>query len=363
MRSVKRLLGIGVIAATFTLLSVVSVKAGDVVLSNNSGSSSTVWFISGEASLIMNGFDLAAAGVSRPARIDRVSINLASAVPGQAVDVVIYQDANGGSPVDATVAGQTQANISTSGVFTVDFPTPVEVTQPVVWVGFYLPVDFEFYADTSGSSVLTYWAWQPGARFDLTNLSSAGVLGPSDGSAPVNIDMGGVARISVEFITDGSGTSTTTTTMSGVSVSAPNGPQIRQVVGPSNVSLAPMVQYPLCQTVSYDRDDVNISYRSGVRWFCQLVPNQYSPPTPEGYLRLGLLYDVYVFGIESGATRLPIPVTHCIAPPSADLNTAVLGLASGAPRRWQILPTVRFGNLICAELFYAGNISYFVPSN
>ena len=81
-----------------------SVSAGEQVLSINGNDQNAVWFISGEPSMILNGFDLAAAGIATPAVIDRASIAVQTPVPGSSIDVVIYQDANGGSPADATVA-------------------------------------------------------------------------------------------------------------------------------------------------------------------------------------------------------------------------------------------------------------------
>jgi hypothetical protein len=90
---------------------------------------------------------------------------------------------------------------------------------------------------------------------------------------------------------------------------------------------------------------------------------RFAPPSPEGYSRRGMLYDIYAFGIQSsGTVRMPFPVTHCIRPGEADLNQAVFGLGYGAPRQWEILPTVRFGEVICAEVSYTGFVSYFVPN-
>lgn len=364
MSHIKRIVFSTFVSATILLISVMNVNAGDLVLSNNSGSASTTWFISGEASLVMNGFDLSTLNVGLPARIDRVSIDVAVAVANTPVDVVIYADSNGGSPVDATLVHQSQVTINTTGVFNVDFATPIEINAPVLWVGFYLPVDFQFRADTSGSSVLSYWAWTPNARFDLTNLGSASVLGPSDGTAPVNINMGGVARITAELITDGT-TPTTTTTVAPVSTNttAP----IQQVQDTSGAQvIPPMAFYASCQNVYFDTEDIAITYRQGIRVFCQTLNpifDRLSTYSPEGYSRVGLLFDVYLFGVDNGANRLPNPITHCVRPESNYLNTAVIGLGFGAPRNWQILPTVRFGEFICAELYYTGTLSYFVPSN
>jgi hypothetical protein len=58
---------------------------------------------------------------------------------------------------------------------------------------------------------------------------------------------------------------------------------------------------------------------------------------------------------------LTIPVTHCIQANPADLDRAIVGIASGSPRSFKILPTLRVGNLVCAEIDHSGGISYFVP--
>jgi hypothetical protein len=171
-----------------------------------------------------------------------VSISVNKPVPGGAVTAVVYQDTNGGSPVDATLVGQTSVNIASAGVFTAVFPTPVQVNAPVVWVGFYLPVNFEFLADQSGSSVLTYWAWTPGGTFDLTRLSSASVLGPANGTAPVNLNMNGIARITAE-ITGGAGSVTVTGTP-GASVLGTPGAVTTQVASTGNVDLSVLRGYP-----------------------------------------------------------------------------------------------------------------------
>jgi hypothetical protein len=359
----KRLLFPMLLILLLGLLATLPAGAGDFVLSNNAGTGTSTWFISGEPSLVMNGFDLNARGIQLPTQIDRVSIDVEQAVPGSAVTLVIYQDANGGSPVDASIVYQQGVSITGPGVFTATLTSPVTITQPVVWIGFYLPVNFRFRADTSGTSVLTYWAWQPGSTFNLTSLNTAGVLGPADGSAPVSINMGGVAKITAELITGGTAP-TATVTPGGTGTTSPvgTGTPIRQVIGPSGVDLSPLVPYDFCLTVLRDTADILVTYRNNVRFFCRVVDSRLSPPAPNGYTRAGVLYDIFVFGVESGVTRLPYAVTHCIRPDGNDLDRAVMGLAFGAPRQWRILPTVRFGDIVCAELRWAGNISYFLPN-
>lgn len=333
----------------------VSVNAGDVVLSNNTGTTSTRWFISGEPSLVIVGFDLAAKGVSLPTQVEKISINVRRPMPGNPVDAVVYQDGDGGSPQNSTLLKRQTVDITTAGVYTVTFDQPVTVTQNFLWVGFYLPVDFEFYADTAGTSVLTYWGWKAGTTFDLSNLNSAATFGPANGSAPVGLDMKGNARITAELIT-GKATGGTTTT---------NPDRITQVTGASNTNLSPLSVYPkpsTCSTVYYDSADLSVTYTSSLTFMCRQVASYLSPTVPTGYERRGILFDVYVFGIESGLTPLPYPVTHCIKPESdVNLDKGVLGLAQGAPRQWTILPTVRYGDYICAELNYTGFLSIFLP--
>lgn len=340
----KRFFALSVLCVLmFTLL---PVSAGEQTLSINGNSQNDVWFITGEASLVMNGFDLNALGVALPAVIDRVSIVVDTPTPGVPIDLVIYQDANGGSPVDATVAGRTQVDIPQAGTFTATLPTPVTVTQPVVWVGFYLPVDFNFVADTSGSSVLTYWAWTANGRFDVGNLASAQVLGPADGSAPVNINMLGKARITIE-ITGAGGTS---------------GSSLVQTIGAANVDVNVLQTFAACPSLLWDTADEYVSYLDDLNVHCREVAAVQSPANPEGYVRRGALYDIQFWrqsGLVSG--RLPIAVTHCIRPAAEDLDRALIGNAYGGPRTWRILPTQRFGDLICAEIRRGGNIAYFVP--
>ena len=348
-------------------------EAREIVLTNNTGTGVTTWFIVGEPSLVMNGFDLSPLNVNLPISIRSVSIDVERATPGQPVQLVIYQDPRGGSPIDAALVRQTQIDIQQAGLFTYEFPEPVEITAPVVWIGFYLPVDFEFRADTSGSSVLTYWGWQPGGTFDLSNLQSAGVFGPADGSAPVNLDMNGIARITAQIITDGSGEQlpTTTSPVPGglplIDATIPRDEQgrpIRPLVGdPARVNIGVMVAYsPVCTDLYYDREDIVVTYRSNLAMHCSLDRPEFQPPSPPGFFRRGVVYNIYTFG-ASQVEQLPHAVTHCLRPPSSDIDRALIGVAYGVPREWHILPTVRFGELVCAEVDQAGVISYFVPQD
>ena len=323
------------------------VIADDIVLSNNSGESSTLWFITGEASLVINGFDLAPLGVELPAVINSISLSVSQPAPGVTIDAVVYQDSNGGSPVDAVLAAQTRVEIAESGVFTATFNPPVIISAPVVWLGFYLPVDFEFRADESGSSVLTYWAWTAGGTFDLSNLSSAAVLGPANGSAPVSLDMGGVARITGVITGD-----TTTGEQAAI---------IGQLIDTAQTDLSPLRNYEFCGPVFYDQEDVSISNREAIQLHCRVSYDPFAPQSPAGYERRGFFFEVFAFGNMRGPEWFNAAVTHCIKPQAGDLETAILAVAHGTPRRWQLLPTVRFGEMVCAEMINTGFLSYFVP--
>ena len=330
--------------ALLVLAATTAISAGEQTISINGNAQNATWFVSGEASLILNGFDLSRFSVALPATIDQVNIAVDRAVPGQSIDVVVYQDANGGSPVDASLAGRTTVDITGPGVFTATFAQPIAVNQAAIWAGFYLPVDFQFLADTSGTSVLTWWAWTPGGRFDVANLASASVLGPADGTAPVNINMNGIARITL-----------------GVTGSGGSGTVSPQTVGGA-ADMSVMATYPACQALLWDTADERISLEDEVNLHCTEVTTAYAPSNPLGYVRRGALYDVIMF--KPGGVvpqRLNAGVTHCIRPAAEDLSSAVIGVTVGAPRTWRLLPTQRFGDLVCAEVFRVGNISYFVP--
>ncbi|GAB4322580.1 MAG: hypothetical protein Kow00117_11390 [Phototrophicales bacterium] len=370
MQYLKKIFLIGLLMLLAVMFG--TAQAGDVILSNNSGSASTVWYITGEKSLVMNGFDLQSLGIQRPVQVEKITLAVQSPVPGQLVDAVVYQDANGGSPIDATLAGSQQVSITEAGVFTVTFSPPIQITQPVIWAGFYLPVDFEFLADRSGTSVLTYWAWQPNSTFNLSNLSSAAVFGPADGSAPVNINMNGIARITVELNTGGqTPTGAATPTPVQQVVTNPEEPlidsqgRILQIFGGNTADLSSFSPYTLCQTLYWDRADVNYTYRDSVELGCKLVDDRFIPANPEGYARsTGVIYDVTLFGrVSPGTNPIPYPITHCVVPQGGvALERGVIGLAWGAPREWEILPTVRYGNFLCAELYTFGNVAVFIPN-
>jgi hypothetical protein len=335
-------------AATLTV-----VQADTATLSVNRGTSSDTFFVSGERTLVINQFDLNQFGLTPPITIDSVTLFVAKAMPQTPVDVVIYSDKDGGSPSNAILSRRESVpDIGQTGEVTIRLAAPVTVGDRFIWAGFYLPVGFEFLADRQGSSSLTYWGWTPESTFDVNNLSTAQVLGPGNGTAPVNISMGGVARITMGV------------TFSGQSVisSLPTStPQIRQIQGEAGVNLAPMVAYPNCQTLFYDSADLVQTYRSGITVHCRLIEREQAEDNVNGYARRGPLFDFYVFGVPAGIPPLPYEITHCIRPREDQIATAVIGVKHGAPRAWELLPTVRYGDLVCAEVEYTGFLSVFTP--
>lgn len=375
MQSVRRFSLLLAMLCGVAILTSTPAQAESFTLTNNTGTANAVFFVIDEPSLVMNGFDLQPRGINRPVQLDRVTIDVVTPIPNVPIEVVVYQDPDGGDPINSSLVGRQTVNINQAGLFTAVFDPPLQITDPVVWTGFYLPPGFEFNADRSGTSVLTYWGWTPNSTFDLNNLRSAQVFGPGNGSAPVNLDMGGVARITAGLITDG--TVAAPTAAPGQQVTTPGGrvdtiardsqERIIQVQGDPNTNLAPMRAYSDtwgCGALYYDTSDIRVNYRSGVAVGCKTNDASYSPASPEGYIRRGnVTYDVTFFGLNSpGTVRMTYPITHCLRVTGADQDRAVLGLAYGAPHEWEILPTVRFGALICAELYYAGPVAYFVPN-
>lgn len=363
MFSIKKSSFVSVLALFVSGILIGPAGAGDVVLNINSGADSTVWFIAGEPSLVMNGFDLTPRNVQLPAAIDRVTLEVNTPVPGASIDLLIYEDGNGGSPVDARLVSQTQVEISQPGTFSYVFSSPIIINEPVVWVGFYLPVDFRFLADTSGSSVLTYWAWTPGGRFNVNDLSSAQIFGPADGSAPVNIDLNGKARITAEISSVGGSSAVPLDPNAPVSLGSG---AIRQLPGGSDVNLSIMQPFSSneCDTLYRDIDDLSITYRGSITVECKRLWAGYAPSSPLGYVRRQILYEITIFNDQGYVVTdwLPQKVTHCIEPNPEDANVAVVGHAYGAPQTWEIRPTLRYGNLVCAEIGRSGLLSYFIPA-
>ncbi|MYD11029.1 MAG: hypothetical protein F4X02_13430 [Chloroflexi bacterium] len=363
---IKTVLVVVVLSIAFLLVAFPGV-AGDTLLSNNIGDGNAVFYIEGEPSVVINGFDLTPLGVTLPVALDAVSIAVETPVPGSAIDLLVYQDANGGSPIDSTLVYRETVALEQAGVNRIALGTPVIITAPVVWVGFNLPVDFRFYADTSGPSVLTYWAWTTGGTFDLTALSSAEALGPGDGSEPINIAMNGIARISAEL---------RLAAYQEVSESAPLGEQIYTDVAQDTSIMRP---YNRCVNLFFDPEDIEISADSSFTLDCE-VQDEFHAPSPLQQprnqelelLRIGALYKLSAvipreLHAPGAVSTLPVPVTHCMRVADGDLALAVIGeiRAQGAPNpgpeKWNILPTVRFNNLVCAEVTVANYLAYFIP--
>ena len=340
-------------------------------VTNNSGSDLNEFFIDGEPSLILNGFDLGAAGISLPADISALGIAITNPIPGVPIDVVVYEDSNGGSPEDSVLVGRNQVFINSAGNLRVPFPEAVRVNSSIIWVGFYLPVGTRFAGDSSGSSVLTWWAWKEAGTFDVVSLANADVLGPANGSEPVGIDMGGVARITaeitpVDFIPEPG------------DLTIANFPIGVQLVNDQPADLSSLRNYTYCgDAISYDSADLGSAgnaftiecradvFQSAAGTFININD---TPSDITTFERVGYLYDLKAYGdyqVEGGpfATELRVPVTHCMRPEQIHLETAVIGLRFAQPGNWKILPTVRFGDLICAEVEHEGLITYFIPRN
>ncbi len=345
-------------------LSALPAAAGDIVLSNNSGNENAVFFVEGEASLVINGFDLTPLSMHLPTALDAVTISVSAPVPGGGAELVVYEDPNGGSPVDAVLVHRQQVALGQSGPNRVALSQPVIITEPVIWVGFYLPVGFRFNADQSGSSVLTYWAWTPGGAFDLNSLGSAAVLGPGDGSAPVGIQMDGIARISAELRTPQYDEMEATL------------PLDQQIVANIQQDTSVLEIYDGCGTLLYDPADTNTSLANTFSLSCRVAYEVEAPTVvanPQNQLldmqRAGHLYKISTLlsedQLEPGATsQLPVRTTHCMRIQPGDLEVAVIGETRESQQwgeRWHILPSVRFGDIVCAEVSVANYLSYFLP--
>jgi len=365
MRSLlnRMLFVIGTLIVVFCQL-VFPAAAGDTILSINSGEENAVFFIKDEPSLVINGFDLTPLGLTLPTALDAVSISVDAPVPGSSIDLVVYQDPNGGSPVDATLVRRQQVALEQTGINRIALDEPVIITEPVIWVGFYLPVDFRFHADQSGPSVLTYWAWTPASIIDLASLGNAGVLGPGDGSDPVAIEMDGVARITAELRVP---------QLEELGSVFPLG---QQIVANVAQDTSVMQVYEDCNQVLYDPADNSISYDLSFPLSCRVVhgfeaPHRITDPTGQmlDVQRGSQLYKIEAWLrqeqlVEGRVSQLPVRVTHCLRVPPEDLDRAVIGEVrehETVGDTWYILPSVRFNDLICAEVSVAHYISYFVP--
>lgn len=362
---------LGLLITLFFLIlsiSALPVAAQDALLTNNSGAENAVFYIESEPSLVINGFDLTPAGVQLPTAIMAVSISVDAPVPGSFIQLVIYQDANGGSPVDATLVHRQAASLDRPGVNRIVLDKPVLISEPVVWVGFYLPIDFRFHADGSGSSVLTYWAWTPGGSFDLASLASAEVLGPGDGSDPVGIEMNGIARITAETRTpeydEMAAAFTLTEQLPGYLASS------------AAHDLSALRVYDNCDRLLHDPADRTVNVALSFPLECRIAeayeaPNQIANPADQILAadRAGPLYKLSTFLSEEQlvagrSSQLPNRVTHCMRIEPGDLERAVIAEvreSETAGERWYILPTMRINDVVCAEVSVAHYLSYFLP--
>ena len=208
---------------------------------------------------------------------------------------------------------------------------------------------------------MTYWAWAPGAAFDISSLASAPVLGPGNGADPVGIDMEGVARITAEL-------------------RAPVHQEMKsdellgqQLAAEGEQDTAVMAAYPYCGDLFHDPEDIEITSASSFAVHCGVV-SEFEAPTevihPDGRLldlqRAGHLYKLEAQipqeqHVQGAINTLPVPVTHCMSILPGDLEQAVIAEARGIPERWHALPSVRFGDMVCAEITTASYLSYFLP--
>ena len=328
------------------MLVLAPVSAGDIALNINSGDENEVFWIEGEPSLVINGFDLSAYAEQMPLALDAVTLSVETPVPGGRVIVAIYEDATGGAPHDATLVYRQLASINSAGVVRIALDEPGFIRENVAWVGFYLPVGFHFHADKSGESALTWWAWTPGGTFDLTSPARAVVLGAGNGSEPVNIQMDGIARIGAEI---------RSATAFEVARLTPLG---EQVADTAEVDTSSFIEYSACPGFLYDPADTQLEMRC-------LIGSPVEPPVvimdaPEGFLDVQRAGDLYKIVVEDYGA-LPNPMTHCVRVPEEHIDIAILGEARDIPERWYILPSVRYGDLVCADVSFANYVSYFLP--
>lgn len=336
----------GFVLTLLIVLAIAPAGAGDIALSLNSGDENEVFWIEGEPSLVMNGFDLSTFADDLPVALDAVTLSVETPVPGGRVVVVVYDDATGGAPHDATLAYREVVSINESGNVRIALSEPAFVSETVAWVGFYLPVGFRFYADTSGASSLTYWGWTPGGPFDLSSPARAVVLGPGDGSAPVNIQMDGIARIGIEL---------REATSLELARLAPLGQQVADDTG---VDVSNFKEHHNCPGFLWDPASSALSLTC-------LVGSVVEAPVviqdaPEGFIdvqREGTLYKL----VADNYGVLPEPVMHCIRVPEEHRETAVIGEARDIPERWYILPSVRYDDMVCADISFVNYVSYFLP--
>ena len=110
-----------------------------VLLSNNTGEEFTVFFIKDEPSFVMNGFDLTPLGVQLPTVLVAVSLSVSEPVPGSYSRLAIYQTPTACPPVMRPCFTSNRHRSGGSVSIAIVLDRPVLITEPVIWVGFYLP--------------------------------------------------------------------------------------------------------------------------------------------------------------------------------------------------------------------------------
>ena len=190
------------------------------------------------------------------------------------------------------------------------------------------------------------------------------MLGPGDGSAPVGIQMDGIARISAELRTP---------QYEEMEASLPLD---QQIVANIAQDTSVLEIYDGCGTLLYDPADTNLSRAKAFSLSCRVAYEVEAPTVvanPQNQLldvqRTGHLYklstslreDQLVAGKTS---QLPVRTTHCFRIAPGDLERAVIGEVRESQQwgeRWHILPSVRFNDIVCAEVSVASYVSYFLP--
>src|SRR5690606_18090063 len=78
----RRLTGLGLLLLLSLTVFGSTAQTADGTLTNNNGTASTLWFISGEPSLVINGFDLNARNITLPIQVESITISVRTPTPG-----------------------------------------------------------------------------------------------------------------------------------------------------------------------------------------------------------------------------------------------------------------------------------------
>ena len=76
MKNYKKLILIVTIFITITLGDIINAQDGRVILTNNIGDQSSIWGITDEPTLVMNGFNLSPTSLRLPVVIDSITIEI-----------------------------------------------------------------------------------------------------------------------------------------------------------------------------------------------------------------------------------------------------------------------------------------------